>query len=336
MVLKFALLGSWHSHAGMHVAEAARHPDEFELLGMYDPDPEVIAGNHERFARYQLPVPVIASVAEVLSSEVDAVVIEGHIHQNLDYAEQALNAGKHVLLEKPAGVDLQHLQRVQELSVEQGLALQMAYMWRYNPAMFEILRLVRSGTLGQVFQYRGHIPKPQEWHVSLAGVYGRYAGGVYFEMAGHLIDFMVTVLGEPTAVRSVLGKHYGTRTEVDNAVVVHECANGIGIVDTTAMQAGMDRRVEVHGTAGTAIHAPLGSNNINLYLDEADGEYDAGWQEVEVEAIPDSPSLLHELAATIRGDKEPDYSLEHDMAVQRTLFTGCGIENGNAMKEAGA
>ena len=336
MALKFAFLGSWHSHAGMHVAEAARCPGEFELLGMFDPDPEVIAGNRERFAQYDLPVPVISSAAEVLGSEAEAVVIEGHIYQNLDYAEQALNAGKHVLLEKPAGVDLQHLQRVQELSINKGLALQMAYMWRYNPAMFEILRLVRIGALGQIFQYRGHIPKPREWHVSLAGEFSQYTGGVYFEMAGHLIDFMVTVLGQPVAVHSALGRHYGDRAEVDNAVVVHECADGIGIVDTTAMQVGMDRRVEVHGTGGTAVHAPLGSNNISLFLEEACGEYDAGWQEVEVVAVPDSPSLLHELAATIRGDKEPDYSLEHDMAVQRTLFRGCGIEGGNAMKAAGS
>ena len=336
MALKFAFLGAWHGHAGMHVDTASRCPDAFELLGMYDPDPQVIARNQERFARYNLPVAVIPAAQAVLESEAEAVVIEGHIYENLDYAEQALNAGKHVLLEKPAGVDLNHLQRVHDLSRSTGLALQMAYMWRYNPAMFEILRLVRAGALGQIFQYRGHIPKPLGWHASLAGEFSQYTGSVYFEMAGHMIDFMVTLMGEPHAVHSVLARHYGDRAEVDNAVVVHEGADGIGIVDTTAMQAGMDRRVEVHGSGGTAVHAPLGSNELSLFLEESFGEYDAGWQEVEVEAVPDSPSLLHELAATIHGDKEPDYSLEHDMVVQRTLFKGCGIENGNAMKEAGA
>lgn len=336
MALKFAFLGTWHSHAPMHVETAARYPGQFELLGMYDPDPEVIAANQGRFARYQLPVPIIPSVEAVLDSAAEAVVIEGHVHQNLDYAEQALKAGKHVLLEKPAGVDLDHLERVHALARDSGLALQMAYMWRYNPALFELLRLARQGVLGQVFQYRGHIPKPLEWHKSLAGEFSQYTGGVYFEMAGHMIDLMVTLMGEPETVQTVMARHWGERAEVDNGVAVHECADGIGIVDTTAMQAGMDRRVEVHGTAGTAIHTPLGSNRLNLFLREGGGEYDAGWQEVEVEAEAEPPTLLHELAATIRGDKEPDYSLEHDMAVQRTLFKGSGIERGNAMKSPGA
>ena len=67
---------------------------------------------------------------------------------------------------------------------------------------------------------------------------------------------MVAMMGEPMTVRGVLGKHYGERAEVDNAVVVHECRDGIGIVDTTAMQIGMDRRIEVHGTQGTLLHEP--------------------------------------------------------------------------------
>ena len=53
MSLKFAFLGAWHSHAVMHVREAAQRPDELELLGMYDPDAEVIASNRERWAWYE-------------------------------------------------------------------------------------------------------------------------------------------------------------------------------------------------------------------------------------------------------------------------------------------
>ena len=46
-----------------------------------------------------------------------------------------------MLLEKPAGVNLKQLERVQRLSMQKGLCLQMAYMWRYNPALHEIVRL---------------------------------------------------------------------------------------------------------------------------------------------------------------------------------------------------
>ena len=144
-MLKFAFLGAWHSHALMHVREAAERPDEFQLLGMYDADSEVIERNLEKWREHGLELPVFDSVDDVLNSEAQAVIVEGHVYENLDYVERALDAGKHVLMEKPAGVDLAQLEKVQALSEEKRLMLQMAYMWRYNPAVDEMLSLVQEG-----------------------------------------------------------------------------------------------------------------------------------------------------------------------------------------------
>lgn len=332
MKLKLAFLGAWHSHAVMHVREAAARPDEFELLGMYDPDPEAIAGNLARWSAEGSDVSVFDSAGQVLSSDADVVIVEGHVYQNLDYAEAALTAGKHVLLEKPAGVDLAHYMRLQEQAAASGLQLHLAYMWRYNAAIRQMRRLAQSGALGQIFQFRGHIPKPLSWHPELAEEFTVYHGGAYFEMAGHLVDLMVALMGEPTRVHAALGRHYGDRAEIDNAVVVHECVDGLGTVDTTGMQIGMDRRIEVHGTGGTALHEPLGSDGLRLYLAEPIDEYAAGeWVSADRGAADGDPSLLRELAACIRGDKAPDFSPAHDLAVQRTLLAGCGITDGNAM-----
>ena len=96
----------------------------------------------------------------------------------------------------------------------------------------------------------------------------------------------------------------------------------------------MDRRIEVHGTKGMVLHEPLGSNQLRVFLQEGTEEYDAGeWHDVEIEVEPEYPTLLRELAACIRGDKEPNFTLEHDRAVQRTLFRGSGIEDGNALRK---
>ncbi|MBT6146030.1 MAG: Gfo/Idh/MocA family oxidoreductase [Gemmatimonadetes bacterium] len=333
MKLKFALLGCWHSHAVMHVREAAARPEEFELLGMYDPDPEVITSNQRNWAEYGLPLPVFPTVEAVLASGVQAVVVEGHVYQNLDYAEAALQAGLHVLLEKPAGVDLQRFARLQDLAAASRLQLHLAYMWRYNAALRELRRLVAADALGQIFQFRGHIPKPIAWHPELATEFSLYHGGVYFEMAGHLVDLMVALMGEPLRVHPALASHYGDRTLIDNAVVVHECQDGLATIDTTAMQIGMDRRIEVHGTAGTALHEPLGSDGLRLYLADPVGDLVAGeWLTADRPASDDGVTLLRELAACIRGDKAPEFSAAHDLAVQRTLLTGCGIKDGNALR----
>jgi predicted dehydrogenase len=142
---------------------------------------------------------------------------------------------------------------------------------------------------------------------------------------------MVALMGRPIDVHSVLRKHYGKRTVVDNAVVVHEFDRGLGIIDTAGMQVGMARRIEVHGTEGTAIHAPIGSNNLSLCLDKETEGYQSGWQELEIDPLDSFPTLLRELKACMNGEKEPDYSQAHDLAVQEVLLAGCEVKDGNAL-----
>ena len=333
-MLKFAYLGAWHSHASMHTRESIERPEEFQPIGFYDPDPEVVARREQEWSQSFPDLTIFPSVEAVLDSDAQAVIIEGHVYQNLDYAEQALEAGKHVLLEKPAGVNIEQLKRIHELSERKGLFLQMAYMWRYNPAIHEMLRLAKSGAFGDIFYYRGHIPKPISWHPQLAQEFKVYHGGIYFEMAGHLIDLMVILMGEPKGVQPALGRHYDSRSEVDNAVVVHEFEGGFGTIDTAGMhiESGKTRRIEVYGTKGTAIHTPIGSDNLSLSLETAVEDYAAGLQDVTITRPSSSSSLLRELAVCIRGEKQPDYILAHDMAVQRTLFAGCGITDGMALR----
>ena len=330
MALKFAFLGASHGHTSMRVREATQRPDEFQFVGMYDPDPDVIAKNEQRWGGNFPDLLTFPTVEALLNSDVDAVVADGHVYENLGYARQALEAGKHVLLEKPAGTDLDEFVKVGELAKNKGLMLLLGYMWRYNPAIHRIIELAHSGAFGDIFYYRGHIPKPKSWYTRMSE--GKYHGDLYFEMAGHMVDIMMILMGEPKEVHPILGRHYDPdRRWVDNAVVVHEFDRGLGTIDTATMHidAKLPRRIEVYGTKGSAVHCPIGSNNLSLCFENSDRK---GLQEVTIDPPSDFPTLLRELAACIRGEKEPDYSLEHDIAVQRVLFKGCGITNGQALK----
>lgn len=336
MPLKFAYLGLWHSHTGMHLRDAASRPGEFRLVGAYEPDPAIRKAKLGEWAAELPDIPVFESIEQALDSEAEAIICEGRVSENLDYAERALEANKHVLLEKPAGVDMARLERLHATARRRNLYLQMAYMWRYNPAVAEMIRLCRAGALGDLFYFRGHIPKPMGYHVRLVEELDRYKGSLYFEMAGHLVDIMVTFMGAPQQVNATLASHYGGRKHVDNAVVVHRFGNGgLGTIDTASMhvESGLTRRIELYGTGGTAIHTPIGSNNLTLSLGRPFEQYETGWRELTVPTPPGPPSLLTELAACISGAKEPDYTLDHDMAVHRTLFAGCGITDGSAMTE---
>ena len=122
MPLKFAYLGLWHSHAVMHVRDAASRPDEFQLVGVYEPDPTIREAKLGEWAGDLPDIPVFDSIEEALDSDAEAIICEGRVSENLDYAERALEAGKHVLLEKPAGVDMAQLQRLHGTARRKGLA----------------------------------------------------------------------------------------------------------------------------------------------------------------------------------------------------------------------
>ena len=55
MAFKFAFLGCWHSHTGMHVRESTANPSEFELVGIYDNNPTVVAERAKRWNAHVFP-----------------------------------------------------------------------------------------------------------------------------------------------------------------------------------------------------------------------------------------------------------------------------------------
>ena len=167
---------------------------------------------------------VFPSAEAVLDSDAQAVIVGGHVYQNLDYAEQALEAGKHVLLEKPAGVNIEQLKRIHELSERRDCA----FRWRICGVTIPLFtRCCGSPNWERLARFSTTVDTSQTDIVAPAvgaGVQGLSWRNLLRD-AGHLIDLMVILMGEPKAVQPSLGRHYDSRSEVDNAVVVHEFEN---------------------------------------------------------------------------------------------------------------
>src|SRR5688572_20596327 len=100
--MKLGMLGMWHTHAEGIVRRVAEHPDEFTLVGFYDPDPAVVADRRKRWEPLIKNVRVFDKPQQLLLEELDGVVVEGRVHENLAMAKLALESGRSVMLEKPA------------------------------------------------------------------------------------------------------------------------------------------------------------------------------------------------------------------------------------------
>lgn len=93
---------------------------------------------------------VTESVAEVLASDVDALVVATPIGTHYALAQEALERGKHVFVEKPLAASSAQAQELMRLATARGLVLMVGHTFMYNPAVAVLRRLVQDGTLGRV------------------------------------------------------------------------------------------------------------------------------------------------------------------------------------------
>ncbi|MGE0609587.1 MAG: Gfo/Idh/MocA family protein [Pirellulales bacterium] len=331
MSLRLAMLGMWHVHADGIVRQVAAHPNEFHLVGFHDADPAVVEMRREAWGQLIPQYRVFSSAEELLAQPLDGVVVEGRVSENLPLARLALQSGRPVLLEKPAGCDRHEHRKLVELANGLGLHVQMIYLFRYMPAIRELLDRARQGEFGQIYMFRGRLPKELSTYERWVDELQPYRGGIFFEMGGHLIDLMVTLLGPPSQTKSVMAHHHTSPPEsfVDNGVALFQCEQGCGVVEVPALEtAPGSRRIEVYGTAGSCVIPHLGSGHlandpIQVLQVHTTGQPD--WQRIE---LPNEPLQIHDLrefSAVVRGKKTPQWSMQHDLDVQLALLDACGM-----------
>ena len=136
-------------------------------------------------------------------SQVDAVVIATPNHQHRQLIEAALDAGLHVLCEKPLGMDLPEAVAIYRAAADSGRRHMTAFTYRFVPAMAYLKWLVEAGHLGQIRHAR--IQRLQDWGEAAIGwrQYRRLAGlGELGDMGIHRIDYAEDLMGP---IRSVCG-----------------------------------------------------------------------------------------------------------------------------------
>jgi len=84
------------------------------------------------------------------NAEIDAVIIATPVFTHFELAKKALNAGKHVLLEKPMTDTVEHANELIELAAKNGKVLMVDHTFLYTSAVQKIKQLIDSGDIGQV------------------------------------------------------------------------------------------------------------------------------------------------------------------------------------------
>ncbi|MBI4530744.1 MAG: Gfo/Idh/MocA family oxidoreductase [Candidatus Latescibacteria bacterium] len=327
--IRMAQYGTKHGHAAGKL-EALRKNREVEFVGVFEPDGErrrVLEQSDNPFRGMHW----FDSMDEMLGDPtIVAIASEGRNDESLDQTEEIVQAGKHVWYDKPAGDNWEQWRRVVALAEANGLRVQMGYMFRYHDGFRRIAGWAHSGLLGEVFAVRAHM---STWISEAARqVVSRHTGGIFYDLASHMLDQIVWLLGRPVKVTSFLRNDSGLVPAFkDNTLGVFEYEHAIAFVDIAAMEVGpVARRFEVYGSQGSAIllepFEP--GTQIRLCLREVSGEYTQGEQFLPVEGRP--RQRLYELEleaflASILGKRQPNRPLTHELLVQETLLRATGM-----------
>lgn len=137
--------------------------------------------------RFQIP-RVYQSLEQMLQDpQVDAVGICTPPDQHVDQARSALQAGRHVLVEKPLSLDCQAARSLVEWAAEQPWVAALGFPLRHHPFTQQALALLRQGSLGRLesleSQFWAPPPSPQSWRARPGG-----GGCPLWDLAVHHVD----------------------------------------------------------------------------------------------------------------------------------------------------
>jgi predicted dehydrogenase len=201
----------------------------------------------------------------------------------------------------------------------------MGYMLRYNPAFTFLFRAVKEGWLGEITEVHGHMGKQAS--PGLRKDLSQYPGGGLFELACHLIDALVTVLGKPEEVH---GLHLKTKDDafIDNQLATFRYERALATIGSNHNDpfGGPRRQFSVIGTEGSIAIQPLEPPKLSLSLTKARGDFKRGTQNVP---LPKTDGRYHDefrdMAKIVRGEKKFAWNSAHDLAVQETLMRAAGM-----------
>jgi predicted dehydrogenase len=140
--IRIAQIGTGHSHAAGKLAAIKKHANLFDVVGLATAEPangEVYEG-----------VPRLSEKDILEDKTILAVVVETAMDQACSTAKRAIEAGKHIHLDKPGALKHAEFSAMRMDAAKRGLTVQMGYMLRYNPAFTLLFRAVKEGWLGEI------------------------------------------------------------------------------------------------------------------------------------------------------------------------------------------
>jgi predicted dehydrogenase len=227
---------------GLRIAAiATTRPDRQATARAEHPDAAVVDGLEALLARPDVEVVVLASPNRT----------------HVPFGVRALEAGRHVVTDKPIATRVADAERLVEAAARAGRILTVYQNRRFDGDFLTVRSLVEDGTLGPIdsleSRFEIHVPRTDAWREDAA-----QAGGPHRDLGAHLVDQALLLLGPAVRVFGQLDRRRPGSAVDDSAFVAIEHVGGERTrIWTSLIAAWREPRFHVRGLAGEYVKEGL-------------------------------------------------------------------------------
>lgn len=234
MIIKTGLASYGSSGLALHAPFIDSHP-HFELTAVLE--------RTKNLSKPRFPnSTTLRTYTELLENqELDLIVVNTPTQLHYQMAKDALLAGKHVVLEKPMATTYAQAKELVELAEGKNLVLAVYQNRRLESGFQTLKSVVDQELLGQLLYFKVHFNRdnptigPKAWKESTD-----LGGGMFYDLAPHLIDQALTLFGPPDSATCVFNQERPNTKVTDYFLITFNYAQGLVV----ELEAGMYIRKE--------------------------------------------------------------------------------------------
>lgn len=233
---------------------------------------KAVVERHEKKAVKKYPAIISYNSVDALINdpEIELVVVNTPNYLHFEHATQALRAGKHVLIEKPAAATSAEVKQLFDLGREVSRHVMVYQNRRYDSGFISVKKVIESGKLGELIEvhfrldrYRATIgPKLFKEKADMP------ANGLVYDIGAHLVDNAISLFGKPLSFDKVTATHRAGSEVPDYFSFRLAYPHGLQVYLTSSL-------LTVEPTAGFIINGTVGSF-IKNRTDVQEEQLDAG------------------------------------------------------------
>ncbi|MBN9503288.1 MAG: hypothetical protein BGO01_14765 [Armatimonadetes bacterium 55-13] len=284
--LKIGIIGSGGIAQGCHMRGYASMPDLCEMVAVCDVNPETAKQAAEKYSVEKTYTDYKQLLAD---PEIDAVSVATPNAYHMQPTIDALNAGKHVICEKPLAMNADEARKMCAAARDTGKILQVALQQRFTGQARFMKQYIDDGNMGDIYYARAQALRRRgvpHWGVFIDKE--KQGGGPLIDIGVHILDLTLFLMGYPKPV-SASGKTWdmlGTNPDIVNpwgeydrtkftvedfAVGMIKFDNGAVVTLESSFMANLDGdpfTTQLFGTKAGAIVKGWGADPIEIFTEQ--------------------------------------------------------------------